>query len=79
MQLEKKKYKSKVLPHDNKRLQEGVRELGIFEEHVLGFFRVLLDASLHLLHQLKHLLWRQRRHCLRNRLGSLFRIWKKQV
>ena len=42
-------------PHDYLRLQQGVGELGVLKEHCASFLRVVLDAKLHLLHQLEHL------------------------
>ena len=37
-------------------LQQGVGQLGVVQEQLPGLLRVVLDAPLHLLHQLKHLL-----------------------
>lgn len=46
-------------PHDNLALQEGVSQLWVLQEHVPGLLGVVLNAHLHLFHQLKHLFWGQ--------------------
>ena len=46
------------LPHDNLRLEERVSELGVLCKHSASFMGIVLNAHLHLLHELEHLLWR---------------------
>lgn len=60
-------------PHDNLGLEEGVGQLRVVEEQLFGLFRVMLDAPLHLLHELKHLLGGQAGHCLGDGLWSCLR------
>ena len=50
-------------PHDNLGLEQGISQPGVLHQHRARLARVVLDAQLHLLHQLKHLLWGQRCNC----------------
>ena len=55
-------------------LQECIGELGIVEEQLPGFLRVLLHEPLHLRHKLIHLLRRKTGNCLGDVLGGI--LWR---
>ena len=53
-------------------LQQTVGQLRVVQKQLSGLLRVLLNAPLHLLHQLKHLLWGEAGHGLCDGLGGRF-------
>ena len=47
-------------------LKEGIGQLWVVEKQLSCLLWVALQAPLHLLHELKHLLWREAGHRLRD-------------
>ena len=60
-------------PHDHLRLEQGVGQLGVVQQQLACLLRVVLNAPLHLLHQLKHLLRGKAGHCLSDGLRGRLR------
>ena len=60
--------------HDNLGLQQSIGQLGVLQQHGSGLVRIVLDTSLHLLHQLEHLLGRQRGHRLAHHVRGSGRV-----
>ena len=68
-------------PHHYLGLQQGVGQLGVLQQHGAGLLGVVLDADLHLLHQLEHLLGGEAGHGLTDGLRGPPRLtgWAKRA